>query len=120
MNSKVKVKTADLLAAVRERRDAEVKAHERALAKYERECAAHGERVVKALEGALVKARAGDYPATDTNWRDNAYLVVPISGEASKKPVLNTSKIDRLIATLEMAADESIAISADDAAAYLG
>lgn len=121
--TKVKVKTSELLAAVRKRREKLVAEYERTTEKYKQDTAVVAERVKEALAKATKAAERGEIPETSSHYRNGKYtthLLVPIRGQLPDEPTLNTQKIDRLIRTLEMAAEETIAISAEDAAQYLG
>ncbi len=118
-SSKVKVSTGKLLEAVTARRAAIVAEHERALAKYNKDRAGYGEKVCDALRKALSAAEGGRLPEFEGRYEGNR-LVLPARFKVPEKPYLNTDQIDRLIATLEIAADETLTISADDAARYLG
>jgi hypothetical protein len=113
--SKVRVSTDALLESVKERRVADIARYEHELVTYENRRARFQMKVVSALEKATENAKKGKVP--ETGWRS---LEVPFPQDRPEKPYLNTASIDRLIKTLEMAADETILISADDAAAYLG
>lgn len=115
MNSRVKVQTDLLLAAVKARRERAVKEHETNLRKYERELGLVGGRIAKALRDAADKAERGDLP--EVGYRA---IEVPWTGRRPDKPTLNLTSIDRTISTLEMAADPTITVSAEDVARYLG
>lgn len=119
MNSKVKVSTDKLLDAVKVRRTTLRREYERALAKYEKDCEAYSGKVCDALRKALASAEAGRLPAHDTHYRGQ-HLQVLVRFTKPCRPSLNTSQVDRLIATLEMASEPTLTISADDAAQYLG
>lgn len=93
--------------------------HERALAKYESDREAYAGKIVAALRKALTDAEAGKLPKHEEGWRSK-YVQVPVRFGHPSKPCKDTDQIDRLIATLEMAAEPTITISADDAARYLG
>lgn len=116
MKGRVKVSTAKLLEAVTKRRAKMVTDHERAVAAYGPKAEAYAQRVVAALRKAADDAEKGKVPETDYRGR----IEVKVRGEEPSEPTLDTKRIDRLIATLEMAADESIVISSEDAAHYLG
>jgi hypothetical protein len=113
---RVKVRTADLLVAVKKRRAELEKAHERDTATYDERLAKHRDKVAKALRDAADKIDKGgpvpDFTSYGCEFRK-------LTDEAPRKPILNTSKIERTIHTLEIAADDAIAISADDYAEYL-
>jgi hypothetical protein len=120
MNSKVKVNTAQLLAAVRARRAKIESEYERYYKKYERDLEAYPAKVVDALAQALQKAQHGDLPKYEASYNGKR-LEVPVRFEKPIEPrKTDLSSIDRLIATLEMAAEDTLSISADDAAQYLG
>ncbi|SRR6266571_1205116 len=116
-NQKVRVKTAELLKAVQAQRVEVVKAYEREGEAYELRLAEHRVKVMKALRDAADKIDKGgavpDFGSYDGPFRR-------LGNKEPPKPHLNTTKIDRVIATLSMAADDAISISADDYAEYLG
>lgn len=114
--TKVKVSTERLLETVKARRVKAVSDHERAVAQYEGKVEAYRSKVVDALRKAADAAEKGRLP--DTGYRGQ--LSVPCRAQAPSKPSLSLSQIDRMIATLEMAADPTITVSAEDAARYLG
>lgn len=119
MTSKVKVSTDRLLAAVKARRDRIVKDHEKAQTKYEQAVERTRVTVVKTLRDHAERVeKGGDLPSTgynclNTPWRG---VIPQHPGDLSRR----VAEIDRLIATLEIASDPTISISADDAAQYLG
>lgn len=117
--SRVKVQTDKLLEAVKARRAKQIATHAKALEKYERDRAAYEGKVVDALRKALAQAEAGKLPTHEHGYRSK-YLQVPVRFEHPSKPSSCTSSLDRLISTLEIAADPTITISAEDAAQYLG
>lgn len=113
---KVKVATDRLLEAVRARREKVISDHERDVKAYAAKEENYRKKVVKALGDVLGRVETGgDLP--DTNYNG---INVPCRSKCPNKPFLDTANIDRLIATLELATDESISMSADDAAQYLG
>lgn len=114
-SSRVKVQTDRLLDAVKARRAAIVKEHEAAVAGYAAKVEAYQGKVVTALQKALGAAEKGRFP--DQSYRS---LEVPFKAKKPEKPCLDTGGIDRLIQTLEMAAEPTLTISAEDAARYLG
>jgi hypothetical protein len=122
VTSKVKVRTDELLAAVRARRAKMAK-------EYREKCDAQGPlkqryqaAAIRALEEALAKAQKGNLPAFENSYRNasGGWLKVRVQQCPPEKPAQNTAQIDRLIATLEMAAEPTLTISAEDAARYLG
>lgn len=117
MNSRVKVSTEALPAAVKARREKQIKEHATAYRKAVREREAACKKVAKVLRDAATEAEKGNLP--DTNYRS---LSIPYVDGLPREPDAepNTARIDRLIATLEMASEPTISISADDAAEYLG
>lgn len=118
-SSKVKVSTEKLLEAVKARRAAIVAEHERAVVKYERDCESYHAKVCNALQKVLLAADAGRMPKHRSEYK-GYYLLVPVRFAEPCKPTLRTDNIDRLIATLEMASEPTLTISAEDAANYLG
>jgi hypothetical protein len=118
-SSKVKVSTEKLLEAVKARRAVMRAEYERAVVKYDKDREAYQGKVCDALRKALTAAEGGRLPEHHTGYREK-YLRVTVRFGTADKPRLNTDHIDRLIATLGMAADASLTISAHDAAQYLG
>ena len=121
MNTKVKVKTADLLVAVRARRENMVREYEEKLAEHSVNQKRDKGVIVAALRLAAERAaREGELPEYHNSYR-GGYLEVPCKLDRHRdEPYLDITDIDRLIKTLEMAADDTISIGADDAARYLG
>lgn len=117
--SKIKVEVEQLLAAVKVRRESLRKAHDKAVAKYEKDTAAFADKVITDLAKAYDSAISGKLPQLQSQYNGNR-LLIPTRVSQPSKPSLDLSHIDRLIATLEMSADLTISISADDAAQYLG
>jgi hypothetical protein len=114
---KVKVSVERLLEAVRARREKMIVQHERDVKAYAAKEAAYRKKVVKAIHDVAVRVEdGGDFP--DASY--NGALNIPCRAKRPSKPDRGTSGVDRLIATLELATDESIPMSADDAARYLG
>lgn len=115
--SKINVGTQALLAAVRKRREALVRGHEKETVAYARQVADLGPKVAEFLRKAADKAEAGDFP-------DFGYRSIEVKCrrdfERPREPHLDLEEIDRLIKTLEMASDDKLAISAADASMYLG
>lgn len=120
--SKVKVKTEMLLSAVEARRAKMVTDHERAVTRAERDQAAYQGKVVDTLRKALEAAERGKLPTHDAGYRHKTLEITVAFDPPScpDKEPLGLTEIDRLIATLKMAADDTITVSADDAAFYLG
>ena len=118
MASRVKVDTAKLLEAVKARRASEVAAHKRAVAKYEKACGGYQDQVIAALENAAQRAADGRFPEHESRYSGKR-LCVSVRFDRPDKPTLDTRSIDRLIATLEMAAEPSMVISSEDVARYL-
>lgn len=115
MRSRVKVSTQLLLEEVRKRRaktladyDGLRKSYPQELDEYRRNTAAVLRKLADQVEaGRQVFDRYGELKKK-----------LPLFPRTPTAP--DTRKIDRLIRTLEMAAEEFIAISADDATEYLG
>jgi hypothetical protein len=118
-NSKVKVKTAELLQAVRVRRAQMERDYENKVAKWNADALVASEKVAEALELKARDLRGGSGKLPDINYSKMASVYVGIAGPGDK-PRLDTTAIDRLIKTLEIAAEPVLTISADDAARYLG
>jgi len=120
MTAKVKVNVADLLAAVKARREKMIENHRAAVVKYEADVPRFKTAVAEALAKAAARAENGHLPDVD-GWRGDGTVVrVKVRASRPYKPELDTRAIDRLIQTLEMSSEPVIAISADDAAKYLG
>ena len=112
---KVRVNTEDLLKAVRDQRKKIIAAHERDAASYEKRLDTYKASAGSALKKTLAALDTGKLPSTDYKG-----LHVPLQASPPEKPLLNTVQIDHLISTLEIAADDIISISTDDAASYFG
>jgi hypothetical protein len=114
-NTKVRVRTADLLAAVKARKVAEDKAVAKAREEYPAKMEAYRAAVVKELRDAADKIeRGGKVPTA-------RYSAPGIRFKAEcPAPYERDKTLARTIATLEMAADDAIAITAQDYARYLG
>lgn len=118
MKSRVKVRTADLLAAVKQRRAEAERKHAQRVAASEKARVAYQKRVVEALAKALADAEAGKLPE-HIGYQE--CLRVPVGFKPVDDPAeFEPRDLDRLIATLEIAAEDTISVSADDAARYLG
>lgn len=125
MNSRIKVSTEKLIAAVKTRREELVTQYEEMNAVY-----ADHEKILptlctKALQKVLAEVKAGDIPELHTNYRSKCHIEVTVDIGEVEKPsenaqVNNLANIDRLIKTLEMSSETTQTISADDAAQYLG
>jgi hypothetical protein len=118
MKSKVKVKVSALLSAVEQRRDDMVSAHRAEMTEYLHKRGVYREEVFNALE--LLGAKMSSDPEYLPETSYHGGITVPVSVSRPGEPSLNTTRIDRLISTLKMAADDAILVSAEDAADYLG
>lgn len=112
---KVRVKTAQLLAAVKACKDADDKAYARAKDAYPAKREAYRAAVIKELRECADKIEKGGKVPCERYGSPG----LRFKAEAPKEYARDSS-ITRTIKTLEMAADESITISADDYARYLG
>lgn len=115
-SSRIKVSTPKLLEAMRERRAQMEADHAKAVAAYQRNGDDYRRKVVKALRDAADRVEAGG-ELPDTGYKD---LRIPVRFKPCDEPSLSTTNIDRLIKTLELASDDAVTLSADDAAKYLG
>ena len=113
----MKVETAALLNAVKAKRASMVKSHERQASTYDKREAEYRKTLAKCLRERADKIEAGG-PLPDNGYGKSVRIACTI--EAPFKPTLDTRKIDRVIRTLEMAAENSITISGDDYAEYIG
>lgn len=119
IQNKIKVDTKLLLKAVKERRNKMISDHEIAIHKYQKELESYADSVEKAVQKVALQISKGNLPEFEDSYRKRG-IVIPIGKEYPSEPQLNLSQIDRLIKTLELAAEDSITISADDARLYLG
>lgn len=94
-----------------------VKSHERQAATYEKREADYRKALAKELHERADKIAAGG-PLPENGYGKSVRIGCKL--EAPYKPRLDTTKIDRVIRTLEMAAENSITISGDDYAEYIG
>lgn len=111
---RIKVRTDVLLANARAHRAKLVADHEKAQAKYEVDEDGYLQRVITALDAALVKAEQGKRLDHVVSYGSTSYLKVPIKGSYPSKPRLSTQQVDKDIALLVAAADDTLSISADD------
>jgi len=126
--TKIKVDRIALLEAVRNRKEIEEKEHNKKIENFNKAKENLIKDGLKAIEKVKTKLENGEFPKTTSSYRSSTgtytiNIVVPtlIAEDKFYDPgEYNSSKIDRLIKTLEIAAEDSIAISADDAALYLG
>lgn len=120
-STKVRVQTELLLAGVKKRRSDMVKGHEAAVKKYEKDLAVFHAGVVKLLKVTTDAAVSKEtYPKFSSDY-NGPFLSIPAKGLVKpEKPSLKTDFIDLHIKTLEMAAEPTMLVSADDAARYLG
>lgn len=118
MKSKIKVSTEKLLDAVRSRRAAMAREHEKACATYERDAEKVRGHVVVALRAAADAVEGGG-PLPKQNGYRAKELTVGFRRTIPTKPTLDTYSIDQAIATLEIAAEQSVSITADDFARYM-
>lgn len=116
--TKVKVETSELLAAVEKRKADLLGKYEKELADYEAKYPKFVESVAKEIRDLADRFESGK---TEIRYRYNDTLDVKLKTKPLTEPIKpDFRSIDRLIATLKIAAEPTIAISADDAAAYLG
>lgn len=119
--TRVKVRVVDLIAAVEERRARMLADHIEAVRAAEAEQSNWRAAVEHTLLAAATAAAKGKLPDTG-GYVGERILRVPIKVEPfhapGKRP--DTTEIDRLLKTLKMAAEETISVSAVDAARYLG
>lgn len=119
--SKVKVQTEALLEAVKKRRANILYEFETAMVSYETDLKTYRKAALSTVKRYMegMQKDAAAYPKQHYN--QTLQISVPYEGPACPtKPKLDLRELDRLVATLEMAADDAIVISADDAAQYLG
>lgn len=119
--SKVKVETSKLLEAVKARRDDALDNHEKAARLFDKQVETYRKEIAKAVKAYLSTIDtldADELPAMGFNKR----LQIEISSQVHRpqRPRINIEDLNRLIKTLEIAAEDTITISADDAAQYLG
>lgn len=119
MKSKIKVNTSELLEAVKERRSAMEREHQKKIDEYTRNAELWPALVQRALEKAGRNLNGLHW---EQGYRgEGCYLKVPVPTRGPEDPgEFENKTIDRLIRSLEMAADDVIVISSDDAAMYLG
>lgn len=117
MRARVKVETKALLEAIEAKRAALVKKYEQEAATYDRREVEYRKALAKALRERADKIEAGG------KLPENGYgksVRITTALEAPYKPRLDTFKIDRVIRTLKMAASDTLTISGDDYAEYIG
>lgn len=115
--TKVKVSVEGLLAAVVTKRAKVVEEYDNLKKTYDSRVAEHREGVIKSLrEKADQIAKTKILPDTDYS----GYIKIKGKSDKPTKPVLNTAKFDKVIATLKIAAEDTILITTDDYAEFLG
>lgn len=116
-SSRIKVSTAKLLEVVKARRVQMEASHAKDIAAYASKSEGYRSKVVETLRKAAERIEnGGDLP--DCNYSRG--LSIPCRANAPGKPTLSTTNVDRLIQTLELASDDTVTLTADDAAKYLG
>ena len=93
--------------------------HEKSLDKYQKDLEKYAETVEKAVQKIIKEIEKGKLPEYEDSYRRKG-IVIPIGIECPYEPILDLTKIDRLIKTLEIASEDSIQISSEDAQIYLG
>ena len=128
MNAKTKIKVdrIQLIEAIEAKRDAAVAAHARSVEEYRVAAEEVRQGIIDALRETALAVEAGgalpdlsyDGYGSGREWYVKAY--VPFALPSEPRPEPSTAGFTRSIAQLRMGTDESIAISVDDFAAYVG
>lgn len=115
--TKVKVSVEGLLAAVVAKRSKVVEEYNNLNKTYDSRVTKHRESVVQVLRETADKvAKTKTLPEADYS----GWFKIKGTTEKPVKPVLNTVKFDKVIATLKIAAEDTILITTDDYAEFLG
>lgn len=114
---RVKVRTEDLRKAVEKHRADLQRTHDKSVETFADRERRYYAQVAQALRKA---ADAADKGRVNDRRHYDGTVSVPVQGYRPIKPQLDLSNIDRLIKTLAIAAEETIVIDADQAAAYFG
>ena len=106
---RVKVRVADLVAKAEDAKRRAKLDHDRAKAKHDAELKAYSKRVAALLRRKANDIERGTKPFLDSY--GHCRLGLP---DGPRKPVLDTSRVDRDLRVLRACADETISIATDD------
>lgn len=120
--TRIKVKVSELIGELRERRQTAIERYEADVARYEAEEAAYPGHVITALEDAIARVRAGVPLVIGRGGMMGDHLDVDINHDfLPQKPrkTADTTEVDRLIASLVLSTEDTLALTNSDLRYYL-